>query len=258
MYNLHAILLENDKILIHTSNKTSNSELFEECKNIYEFARTNPPKRVIEMVTIHIPVAIDYYVKQYMYHEGIEHVRGGTYSQMVLTESQIAHIEEELNIETTLRQIEQTPLTSAQMLEHTKYYTYENRRCEISRAVLAEFEWLKHTLQFSKMVSEYDKNQGPVQITFADERVAKYEQLVVLCKNLYEKVLTLRDGIDCEYPEYLKHPRKIFDRYIYYSASNAEIVGSYDCAIYMWGRFEFMCYILINRIDELEFNVANP
>ena len=256
MYNLHAILLENDNVLIHISNKTSSSELFEECKNIYDFAKTNAPKCVIEYVSVNSPFAIDYYVKQYMSYYGIEHVRGGTYSHDVLSESQIAHIEQELHIETTMQQY--ASCETGQILENLKYYTYSSSRCEISRATLVELAWLKETIHFSKMVSEYAEHQGALQITFSDEFVAKYEKIIFLCNQLREKVLTLRDGIDCEYSEYLANPRKIFDRYIYYSASNSEIVGSYDCAIYMWGRFELMCYILINKIDELEFDIANP
>jgi hypothetical protein len=259
MYNLHAILLENDNVLIHTSSKTSNDDLFEECKKIYDFAKTNPPKCVIEMVTVTSLLAIDYYVKQYMSYYGIDHVRGGTYSQTTLSESQSANLEQELQIEASMQQIDPAPVGSVQMLHKIKYYMYSNRQCEISRAVLAEFEWFKETVRFSKMAAEYTcGNPGQIQISFSDEHLAKYERFLVLCKKLYEKVLLLRDEIECDYPEYLKYPRRIFDRYIYYSSSNDEVIHSYDTAMYMWGRFEYMCYILINKIDELEFDIANP
>ena len=197
-----------------------------------------------------------------MSYYGIEHVRGGTYYQPVLSENQIAHLEQELQIETTMQQqsifetVEHP--TSSQILEKIKYYSYSNHIYEISRATIHELTWLKESIQFSKNVADYVDRQGSVQLTFSNELLMKYEKIIFVCNRLREKVLTLREYIDCDYPEYLANPRKIFDKYFYDSSSNTDLIHHYDSAIYMRGRFEFMCYLLINKIDELEFDIANP
>lgn len=270
MRKLHIVLLENENVIAHLSEKHAKSDIFEECSQLYEFAKQNKPESLIETLTISSLYEIDFHVKTYMHSYGMDHVRGGTYIDPQLTNEQRIILEKEFAIvdivheqDKILKYIENNPQGNIHeklaLLDSLKYCSIQNKKYEISRETIRSIEWLQSTIEFSKTYAEYFKNNnGQIHMRYEPNTCSKYAHLIKVFKKLYEKVMILRDSIECDYPPYLENPEFIFDNFVYHISTPCAILENYEAAIYMVGRFEYMCYILINRIDELEFDIANP
>jgi hypothetical protein len=74
-------------------------------------------------------------------------------------------------------------------------------------------------------------------------------------KNIYNKCLTIKENLVFEYPLFLEYPEVVFDK-IFFS-DNYDLSKSYDfdMAITVCEFFDYMTYLIVNRIDELEFDL---
>lgn len=269
MRNLHIILLESDNVLAHVSEKTVESEIFQECVCLYDFAKQYAPKTLIDIIVIHSLFEIDFHVKKYMQSYGINHVRGGTYIEPILTPNQYNTLESEFEIHSIIHKHDmvlahdacsQTSIIQKMaLLDSLKYAHVHNTKYEISRETIQLIEWLQSTIEFSKTYAEYFKRHGgQAHMRYEPDAHKKYAYIIAVFKELYAKVKLVRDSIECDYPPYLENPQFVFDNFVYHISTPYAIIENYDAAMYMCGRFEYMCYILINRIDELEFDIKNP
>ena len=84
---LHIILLEKDKLFLHvsTNDKVDMHIVLTECELINEYLSKYKPIRIIETISICQDDEINYFVKKYMKCYGIDNVRGGSYSNELLT-----------------------------------------------------------------------------------------------------------------------------------------------------------------------------
>ena len=96
---LYAIELENRKVFLHVCPTIKLPYLFPECKIMFDFVNKNPPIRVLNEIELEDVLKVDYYVKYFMRHYGIDNVRGGSYSDEVLPEYLLKTLR--LEIETT-------------------------------------------------------------------------------------------------------------------------------------------------------------
>ena len=55
---------------------------------------------------------------------------------------------------------------------------------------------------------------------------------------------------------YLKHPEFILDHYIFHIYSYNHITDNYTNALTILKIFEYMCYKLLNYLDEVEFDAS--
>jgi len=85
IYFLYVILLEDDNIGLHASTETDMERVKIEFEIMNDFAKLHKPIAVTEMVEIGQDFAlIDLNVKKYMKEYGMEKVRGGSYSAVIL------------------------------------------------------------------------------------------------------------------------------------------------------------------------------
>jgi hypothetical protein len=99
-YSLYILYIENNKIIIHLSQKdTDNNFLLKECSVLY-YPITK--LEILNKIQIESLFEIDMYVKKYMKEYGIENVRGGSYSNKLLDERNIEIIKKEISIEITI------------------------------------------------------------------------------------------------------------------------------------------------------------
>jgi hypothetical protein len=93
---LYAIELENRKVFLHVCRPVKSDHLFPECQVMFSFVKKNPPVRLLNEIEIDDVLRVDYYVKYFMRHYGIENVRGGSYSDEVLPDALLASLQIEI------------------------------------------------------------------------------------------------------------------------------------------------------------------
>ena len=95
---LHIVLLEKEKLLLHVSihNKENMSIIMLECELIYKYTLIYKPLRIVETIVICQNDEINFFVKKYMKYYGIDNVRGGSYTNIELTNEERNHITNEL------------------------------------------------------------------------------------------------------------------------------------------------------------------
>ena len=131
------------------------------------------------------------------------------------------------------------------------------------RDFLNEIKWLKRTILFVKMVDVYTsdekgalvcyENKRPYQ--FSENALDHYKTIIIILKNIYNKCLTIKENLVFEYPLFLEYPEVVFDKIFF--ADNYDLSKSYDfdMAITVCEFFDYMTYLIVNRIDELEFDL---
>jgi len=94
---LYYISLENNKMFLYTDYLKPDEEIMQDCQLLYAYAKINRPQKIVFMTQNIDLYEIDSIVKQFMHTFGIDTVRGGSYTDNVLHEDVIYHIQKEYN-----------------------------------------------------------------------------------------------------------------------------------------------------------------
>ena len=81
---MYYVSLENDKMLLHVDFKKEIDVVLANCAKLYEFARANPPIKVVYTTEVKDLYDVDKDVKLFMNMFGIENTRGGSYTDVEL------------------------------------------------------------------------------------------------------------------------------------------------------------------------------
>jgi hypothetical protein len=92
---LYFISLENNKIFLHADFEKDGDVIMNECKEQYEFAQINIPRRIVYTMVINDLYDINKYVKLFMNMFGIDDTRGGCYTDVKLCDYLRKSIEHE-------------------------------------------------------------------------------------------------------------------------------------------------------------------
>jgi hypothetical protein len=95
-FTLYVIRLQCDKYFIHTSLHELQDDVFLECRLLYDFAKQYLPVSILEKRDNIALYDIDKTVKNYMLLYGVHNVRGGSYSDMELSDNIKNILEEEI------------------------------------------------------------------------------------------------------------------------------------------------------------------
>jgi hypothetical protein len=93
---LYAIELENRKVFLQVSPKIYQDYLFKECQIMFDFVKKNPPIKIIHTLELEDVLKVNYWVKYFMRHYGINNVRGGNYTDELLSEDTLRFLKREL------------------------------------------------------------------------------------------------------------------------------------------------------------------
>ena len=81
---MYYVSLENDKMLLHVDFKKEIDVVLANCAKLYEFARANPPIKVVYTTEVKDLYDVDKDVKLFMNMFGVENTRGGSYTDVEL------------------------------------------------------------------------------------------------------------------------------------------------------------------------------
>ena len=94
---LYYISLENNKMFLYADYLKPDEEIMRDCQLLYAYAKINRPLKIVFMTQNIDLYEIDSIVKHFMNAFGIDTVRGGSYTDNVLHEDVIYHIQKECN-----------------------------------------------------------------------------------------------------------------------------------------------------------------
>lgn len=95
---LYYVELENNKMILHASFQKECSQILKECIELYEFARINPPIKVVYVQKDVDFSEVDMNVKLFMYMFGVDDTRGGSYKETILPDYVLKTLEREFQI----------------------------------------------------------------------------------------------------------------------------------------------------------------
>jgi hypothetical protein len=100
MWTIYVLELENNKCFLHTieEQEISKEQIFLECKILYSFVKNNPPINISNTITVFNLLDVDLYVKQFMFDCGINNVRGGFYTDEILSPETVEMLNAQLFI----------------------------------------------------------------------------------------------------------------------------------------------------------------
>jgi hypothetical protein len=242
---LNVILLENENVVLFESANLYDYQIMNECIEMCDFAKEHKPLSIIEKIQITEPAMIDYYVKNYMQYFGINHVRGGSY--MTITPEQYEILKTEFK-----------HLDTVKLFENLKYFVRDGNKYTIDRNVIESIQWLSDTVKLKSTITQYENRytrilQKSIDLVFNDDIYTKYNELLLYLIALHEKIPKVK-----KYIEYLYHaanPSEIFNKFINseYRVSENDI----QIATKLCEYFEYAAYCIINKCDELEFDINN-
>lgn len=243
MQLVNVILLENENVLLFPSETLYDYLIMSECVDKTDFAKENPPLIILEKIQTTDINEIDNYVKKYMQYYGINHVRGGSYTS--ITKTQYEELQREFANSETI-----------ELLNSLKYVVYNQKTYTIDRNMVTEIEWLSDTIKLKSTITLYKKNYPQIIIEpllFDKSTCDRYKELVAVLSCLHEKANFAK--IKYEYVHHLIDPAEIFDKFIYATPTIDE--NSAEIASKLCDYFEYLSYCIINKCDELEFEISH-
>ena len=92
---MYFISLEEENLFLYTDFKKTYDEVMTICLDKYDYVKLHKPQKVTFVLEIHDFYDVDKYVKMFMHMFGINNTRGGSYTDIVLSDSLIETIEHE-------------------------------------------------------------------------------------------------------------------------------------------------------------------
>jgi hypothetical protein len=273
---LYAILLENNKVILHPTVKEYKKNLFTELELCYEFVNISKPIKILSTYYIFDVLEIDKYVKEYMLKYGIDNVRGGSYIEIILPDYKIKSLENELSL--NMNKFSKKALMINNIIEKYNDMDIEDRKIEknILFNKLDEFNQLKKdysyygTLISSPAIVRIDRNiinnldwlHNHILYNdindFVITKDAKfiYNETILLLKKLAKLFFERFPDYDFKPTLYYQRPDVIFDRIFIHKRYFNDWEQTIRTAVEVYNKFEFMYYKLLNCIEELEFDLS--
>jgi len=271
---VYAIMLEHEYILLHASLKTEITEVKEECEQIYEMAKLHKPIAILDMICHTKDLSLlDYYVKKYMLQYGIFYVRGGSYYEPTLPDYLTKSLEREFKtLDCYIKNYKNPVIYSPEYIELNEQYRYirefediDGTVCYITRDILKEFEWISDKIHFVRNATlnliDYEMKNGIVfhkkpqcdsvsYFDFDEHNQSIYNSIIYHIKKIIEKFFII----------YKDNTYKLFEHENKKTIADESLLtlSNYDGNQIneLLRNTEFFIYSIINRLEELEFNLS--
>ena len=276
-YKIYALGLQQNKWIIHLSEKENANDLMIEAIVTYPFMQKYAPIVDIRKTNIQDFLEIDYFVKKYMRTYGIDNVRGGSYQEENIPENMKNVLIHELNntflkfqektngldqivdkykttlswdeekINEEIKELEKNNNLIQKLKDHIDQLSYLNKdtdyEIKIDDSILETANWLEHKiLQENRVITVDDIN--------------KYNNFILIVYGLYFTFSNfIVNRMTKQLHMYVEQPRILFDSIIY---KNKELqVDEKEMCSLVISDIKYMYNCIINTRDELEYDYTN-
>lgn len=287
-FYLYPLKLSNNKWFIYTTREQNIKEVYELSKHRYEYIYNNSPILSHECIKINDILEIDFFVKKYMRLYGIDKVRGGSYTNELLSIEEQNILSKEINqkfnnfdkpIDTTISEynnisdwsIETIKNRKKELLKNQETYYFDqekynnlmeklyNTERTIDRKILLDIEWLNTIID--QLINEYyNVNNDNIM----NDEIYEVPEIVI---NTYKKIRKIIIGLNKKFieiyenEEYLYSSNEILEQMIQNLDNlftiDSNIININEIIInkeYVFRQLEYMYYCLINKKDDYEFD----
>tara|TARA_Y100000389_G_C17416536_1_gene494085 strand:- start:527 stop:1492 length:966 start_codon:yes stop_codon:yes gene_type:complete len=294
LYYIYALELSNNKWFIYTTKNQNSNEVYLNSKLRYEYISNNLPIISHQQVQITDVLDVNYFVKKYMRLYGIDNVRGGSYSDNILSVNVKTFLQNEIKdsfnnydqiIDNTIDEfnnisewsLDRKINTKLELENQQKLYKIEIERFSdlmepflktdqiINRQLIDEYKWFKDVIEMliNDYISSNEDNQN-IQDEINEYYVS--EQL----KNKYTFIKTIILGMNIKFYEINNEDQylyctynKIEDMFKHYDAlflinkNEIDLDYIFKDNYYVMQQIEYILYSLITLTDEYEFDVKS-
>lgn len=287
MILLHVLSLADNKLFLHVSTTSidNDSRIMLECELMHDYVRKHKPLRILESVALRQDAEIDFFVKKYMKHYGIDNVRGGTYSDIELTESDKQFILREQKM--TLKDMVSKSKTMTSVFDEygdissltidelkeelakathrqslydnetamLRNYTIGYNNIETNRLFLTDLKWLMNTSAKNILHNTYQSSDGSHAKGIM---IDTYKQILNKMKALYTIFYTYYDDIGMKYEPriHLYNPETVLDVFFYHCHEKQDWTKCTEKLVALLDYYEYIFYCIICRVDEYIFDVG--
>lgn len=201
-FKLYAIELENKKVFLQVSTPIREQLLLQQCRVMVKFVNNNPPIKIIHTMDLDDVLKVNYWVKYFMRYYGVDNVRGGNYTDEILSPRSMQFIREEIGatfdkyeddvevFENVLAEYNDKKLDKEEKerLEN-RLSDYKNRQklleyLPVYDGLLEDLEWVKNEIANTRLIYDIPdkiKNGRGFNV------LSNYYSINRLCVNTYDK-----------------------------------------------------------------------
>jgi len=286
-FYLYPLKLSNNKWFIYVTREQNIKKVYEISKYRYENISNNSPILSHECIKINDILEIDFFVKKYMRLYGIDKVRGGSYTNELLSIEEQNILSKEINqkfnnldkpVDTTISEynnisdwtIERIENRKKELLKNQETYYFDqekynklmeklyNTERTIDSKILLDIEWLNTIID--QLINEYYKVNND---NIMNDEIYEVPEIVI---NTYKKVRKIIIGLNKKFIEiyenedYLYCSNEILEQMIqnldklFTITDNININEVIINKEYVFRQLDYMYYCLINKKDEYEFD----
>jgi hypothetical protein len=274
---LYVVELSNNKIFLFVTtvydNNKNDKQIELECQLMYDFVRKNLPIISSKSIKIIQDLEVDFFVKKYMRYYGIDNVRGGSYcnSELTTTEHQFISNELKYNLieecskqyilreiiikyENTQEKTDELHRLQTELIEFNRIKT-KLSLLKLSRDIIDDIEWIRDRIVYYKKNVENDIINSSNSMTSNPDKT-RYRIILQNLKNI-KQIFQQHSGKEIDYNPiiYINRPDIILDKVLYH-AHNVNLNNESVYAVNILKYYEYMAYFLINRKEELEFDLS--
>lgn len=274
--------LQSERFFIYpcSQKNKSDSQFIIEAELYYDYLKKYKPISIIKRYDTEDRFDVDKYVKFFMLEYGIDYVRGGSYSDEFLSESQTTILLSELNSVSSnnlTRQREDTVNTLIETYEFRKMSkdeiqleretlektleTYKKEKTELESIridgsqITSHIQWISFAC--SQIIEIYNTNNGNTFLSklVKKEFIEKYKEVLVSLKMVYT-ICKKNDYFSCIDDIYIKYPQFLLDDFFYH-LHRIHISNYMTQVEELCKTYEHMANIIINKMDEKTFDVLS-
>ena len=281
---IYVLELEDKHYFIHRATDKFPVQIMIEFEIYYDFVKLHKPKQVVEKILETDIFQLDATVKRYMYEHGYAYVRGGSYSDVIMTkETEKFILNELINAETEYPEHEESYRylldeyfckkweyedflkEHEKVLENVSKYNIEKarnnefqdiRRISSNYLNVQDIEWVRTYCMnvindsMTTTTSQYSEfsmnNDKPL--------IQKYKYIVNILSHVYKHYIRLtgNENINVEF----KHPNFLLDKFFYHP-HKTHMANILPKLVEFCDSFRYFTNYVVNRMDECTFDVSS-
>jgi hypothetical protein len=282
---IYFIELENQKYFLHLSLPIYEEFLFKEIQFTFDFVKNNPPIQTLLILDIKDELEINYFVKFFMRHYGINNVRGGNYTDEILSDNIVGFLKKEINAKFSDYQIyfdnfkniltnydsnqfdnEQYNILTNQILVYInkkKLYSFlfKNRNINNLKKIFDDFEWIQQEVEY--VINKHKLGLLNYNLLNKNYSSLQYKQILKNFKNIINIYFLLNEEqLNIYLNPYLRtkiSSIKKYDNFELISLKNPEFLLDnffyHNRIIHNWNNE--ICDKQINKINDFINNLKN-
>jgi hypothetical protein len=271
--------LQSERFFIYlcSQKNKSDSQFILEAELFYDYLKKYKPISIIKKYDTEDRFDVDKYVKLFMLEYGIDYVRGGSYSDEFLSESQTTILLSELNSVSSNNLTKQREETVNMLIETYEFrkmskdeiqleretlektlQTYKKEKTELESIridgsqITSHIQWIPFAC--SQIMEIYNVNTCLSKLV-KKEFIEKYKEVLVSLKTVYA-ICKKNDYFSCIDDVYIKYPQFLLDDFFYHL--HRIHITSYMTQVEELSKtYDHMANIIINKMDEKAFDVLS-